>query len=535
MSKYGRYVGNMAIFDRHAMDAQARIGRQMSLLNSPIARRRWVFPLFLATLHLVFLEGPKTLLGRLLFLAHLGMGLIWQPFVQSRRRIGILATLLVICAAFLFAYLLSWGLLLVWTMLLSGVVGGKVFIYPQQGERIFHLLALGYLVTVALALVMPQWLAPIGMADSLLVDAMRYGALPLFPLMMMLPHGDRPAGEHAEIIDYVYGVLVFLLLAVIVLGSLSFALMYRATYSEALLMTLAIVSGTLLLLGFFWDPRAGFGGLGNAMAQHVMSLGLPIEGWLEVMSNLASTEEDPDRFVDLACKEMLQRLPGVVGGRWVGPSAEGEFGEQRGHRLAFKHGCLNLELVTSFSPRPALLWDYDLAVRLLGELYLAKQRAQELKQLSYVEAIHETGARLTHDVKNLLQALETLCVAAEREASVPSQGFHEMLRRQLPTITARLRQTLSKLAAPQAANQAQLQLARAWFAELSDRYPADWIDFVPVGDLASCTIREPTAFSSIAENLLQNVIEKRQSCQNLRAVVRLGCVTGGGSMARGGG
>jgi hypothetical protein len=39
-----------------------------------------------------------------------------------------------------------------------------------------------------------------------------------------------------------------------------------------------------------------------------------------------------------------------------------------------------------------------------------------LKQLSYMQAIHETGARLTHDVKNLLQSLNALCSAGPNRA-----------------------------------------------------------------------------------------------------------------------
>lgn len=499
----------------------------MQTQPSIIARRRWIFLLFLSALHLVFLQGPDTLPGRLMFLAHIGLGLVWQPFVQSRRRLGVAGTLLVVMSAVSFAFFLNWGLLLAWTMLLAGVVGGKVFIFPERGERYFHLLALGYLAAAVLALIVPQWLAATGLADPLLANAVRYGAPAVFAAMLLLPRRRERMDEYAEIIDYVYGVLVFLLLAAIVLGSISFALLYRVSYGESLLMTLALVSGILLLLGFIWDPRAGFGGLGSAVAQHVMSLGLPIEGWLESLSRLAREEEDPDRFMALACEDLPRRLPGIVGGRWSGPAATGTFGKQQGHCIAFGHGRLNLELFTRFSPGPALLWDYDLAARLLGEQYLAKWRAQELKRLTYIEAIHETGARLTHDVKNLLQTLETLCVAADREANVPSQNFHEMLRRQLPAITVRLRQALTKLAAPAAADPARPLPAATWFAELADRYAADWIRFSLTGDLTTCVIFEPTMFSSIAENLLQNAADKRLSSASLRVAVRLGCVPAG--------
>lgn len=473
-------------------------------------------------LHLVLLQGPDTSLGRLLFLAHIGIGLIWQPFIQSRRQVGFVGTALVVFVATLFAYFLSWGVLLAWSMLLTGVVGGKVFVFPGRGERLFHMLALGYLVTAVLALIMPQWLAHKGLAEPQLADMVRYGMLVVFPMMILLPRERRALDEHAEVVDYVYGVLVFLLLAAIVLGSLSFALLYRVSYLESLLMTLAIVSGILLLLGFIWDPRAGFGGLGSAVAQHVISLGLPIEGWLEALSELARREEDPDRFLELACAEMPRRLPGVVGGRWSGVASEGTFGERQGHSTSFSYGHLNLELVTRFSPGPSLLWDYDLSARMLSEQYIGKWRAQELKRLSYIEAIHETGARLTHDVKNLLQALETLCVAAEGEGAVPSLHFHKLLRRQLPMIAVRLRQTLTKLTAPGQAETVQPMAAQTWWNGLVSRYAADWIDFAENESIAECDVVDPAMFSSIAENLLQNATEKRHSYPHLHVEVRVG-------------
>lgn len=483
--------------------------------------RRWIFLAFLVALHLVFLQGPETALGRLLFLSHIGIGLLWQPFVQSRRRVGFGGTALVICAAALFAYFLNWGFLIVWTMLLSGVVGGKVFLFPGRSERLFHLLALGYLTTAVLALLLPLSLAAMELSDPVLAGLVLYLSPAVFIVMALLPAERGKREERTEIVDYVYGVLVFLMVAVIVLGSLSFSLLFKVGYFESLLMTLGLVAGILLLLGLIWNPRAGFAGLGIAVAQHVMSLGLPIEDWLKSLADLTRHEEDPDRFLALACAELPERLPGVVGGSWEGVAAHDAFGEQRGHRVRYAHGRLKLELVTRFEPSPSLVWHYDLVVRLLAEFYLGKWRAQELKRLSYIEAIHETGARLTHDVKNLLQSLDTLCKAAEEEGSTPSPHFSELLRRQLPTIATRLRQTLSKLAAPGREAAAQAVPVMDWLAGIEGRYADDWLDCMAEGELADAKVNNAAMFSSIAENLLQNIADKRRTNPGLHAELRL--------------
>lgn len=500
----------------------------MPLPTSSIVRRRWIFIAFLGVLHLVFLQGPDSVLGRWLFLAHIGIGLLWQPFVQPRRRMGWGATLWVVgCAAFL-AHYLNWGLLVIWTMLLAGVVGGKIFLFPNRWERIFHLAALGYLALVLLALVLPQALPNLNLVEPLYDKVALYLTPMLLVLMAVLP-GERSAPpDHAEFVDYVYGVLMFLLLAVIVLGSLSFSFLFGADYFGALLMTLALVAGTLFLLGFIWDPRAGFAGLGSAVAQHVMSLGLPIESWLESLARFSEQEEDPERFLALACAALPQRLPGVEGGRWEVPGRQADFGKVQSHRISFSHGHLRLTLFCRGRPSPTLLWHHDMAVSLMAEFYMGKWRAQELKRLSYIEAIHETGARLTHDMKNLLQSLETLCSAAEQEGDQPSLRFHELLRRQLPEIAVRLRQTLAKLATPGGTMEdAPLLPANAWLAALENRYATDWIVFGTAGDLAACVIDDPGLFSSIAENLLQNISDKRRLAPQIRAEVRLGQAEGG--------
>jgi signal transduction histidine kinase len=492
----------------------------VSLPISFAARRRLVFLGFLVALHLVFLQGPISPLGRVLFLSHIGLGLLWQPFVQPKRRLGLGGTIAVLICAGLAAWFLNWGLLAIWTMLLAGVVGGKVFLFPDRGERLFHLLALGYLTTALLALILPQSLVAAEAAEPLVANLVRYLVPLVFLLMAMMPVGQQ-AQERTEFVDFIYGVFVFLLLGVIALGSISFSFLFKSGYLEALMVTLALVAGLLLLLGWIWNPHAGFGGLGSAVAQHVMSLGLPIEEWLDSLAELAEHEEDPERFLALACAALPQRMPGVVGGDWQAADGPQAFADQQGHRVSFRHGRLTLGLVSRVKPSPSMLWHYDLAARLLAEFHLGIWRAQELQRLSYVEAIHETGARVTHDVKNLLQSLDTLCAAAQQENEA-SPRFIGLMRRQLPEISSRLRQTLTKLASPVGLQQGQPMAALSWFASLESRYANGRTAFSVVGDVAELLVPDAPLFSSVAENLLQNYANKQAVHPATTAEVRLG-------------
>lgn len=496
-------------------------------LPSSIRQRRWIFLVFLAALHLVFMQGPLTQFGRLFFLVHIGIGLLWQPFIQPKRRLGFFRTTLVVLTSGLSAYFLNWGALILWTMLLAGVVGGKIFLFPDRWERIFHLLGLGYLAAATFLLLLPEFLAPLRLPEPLLKDWVLSLMPVVFVVMALLPISRQMhPTEHAEIVDFVYGVMVFLLQSVIALGGISFALLFKVGYFESLMLTLGMVAAILLMLGLIWHPSSGSGGLGGAFAQHVMSLGLPLEDWLQVLARLGACEQTAEDFLVVACTELPDRLPGVAGVCWQAHGQRATRGDIRGQRIPFTYGPITIELVTRAKPGPTLIWHYDMTCRLLAEYYLGKWRAEELKRLSYIEAIHETGARLTHDVKNLLQTLETLCIAAEREGPTPTPRFIELMRRQLPEVALRLRQTLLKLSSPGQATAMAPQAAADWLAGLADRYAGSGVKFVVTDDLAGEEITDSALFSSIAENLLQNFVDKQRVCPGIHGEIRLLAVVG---------
>jgi len=72
-----------------------------------------------------------------------------------------------------------------------------------------------------------------------------------------------------------------------------------------------------------------------------------------------------------------------------------------------------------------------------AEFYVAKLREAQLRQSSYLQAVHETGARTTHDIKNLLQSLNVLCSVAAREDYRDWAQLQGLVRRQLPMVAQR--------------------------------------------------------------------------------------------------
>jgi signal transduction histidine kinase len=211
----------------------------------------------------------------------------------------------------------------------------------------------------------------------------------------------------------------------------------------------------------------------------------------------------------------MLELPWVAGGGWSPASGaeagSGRFGQETLFRQDFPNRPLLLTLFTRHKLSPSLIWHFHLLAQLTNEYYIAKQRARELQQMSYLRAVHETGARLTHDVKNLLQSLNNLCFMAQVPDDTDGLRLQQLLQRQLPQITQRLQQTLEKLQAPQGgmAGVNGGTSAKLWWGTLQQRYAHDDIVFSPVNVEPSA--RLPSAlYDSVADNLLHNALLKRQ-------------------------
>ena len=470
-----------------------------------VALRRGLLVLLLAALYLVLWQGPATLLGKTLFVAHLGVFMLWQPFVHAGQRLSIQSLLGVVGAVVIASAFLTGWLLSVWIMMLAGIVGGKVLLFGARSSRLFFLLALAFLVLALLLLAAPLTL-PIAQLPELIVRV-AYICLPLMLVAMLaLPWGREEDPAH-EVVDFVYSLFVFLLLAVLMLGSLATMLMSGRSYIEALFQALLLMGLVLLVLGWAWNPHAGFSGLGNLFSRYLMSIGLPIEQWLQALADLALREEDPQRFLEQACSDMAKRLPWVTGGEWAAGGRGGLFGVAAGRRSEFKQEGMTLAIYTRHPLSPTLVWHFSLLASLLAEFHADKCRALALKQLSYMQAIHETGARLTHDVKNLLQSLNALCSAGTEPGADASPEYQALLRRQLPAISDRLAATLAKLNAPQNKSSALWVSAAEWWQELRQRVAAvDWVHCQAETQLAGDLPAE--VFSAVADNLMRNAADK---------------------------
>jgi signal transduction histidine kinase len=469
----------------------------------------------LVCLHFAVLRGVEDIWARGLMMAHLGLFMIWQPFMQSGQRLKPSEVLLIALITIGILAFLNWWMLGMWVALLSGIVGGKVFLFQARWLRLFYLTVFTYLVMLLLL-----WVVPNGFPNTVLEGEIRlvvqYGLPVLFLAMALMPVESDTA--EPQVIDFFYASMIFLLLVALVLGSFAFMTVGKKTYAFALTYSLMAIATFLLFLSMVWNPRAGFSGLQMVFSRYLLSIGLPFEQWLHFLADLSRAEARPERFLKEACAG-LGKLPWVTGGTWSAGGESGEFGATSKHTIDYVGREVNIRLYSRQRPSPSLVWHINLLGQLVGQFYVAKQRELKLKQQTYVQALHETGARMTHDVKNLLQSLNVLCSAAERDPGGDPSALQALIRRNLPTVLQRLQHTLDKLQRPQTDTGRFVQ-ADAWWEAMQKTYQLRGVQFAMARIPAGIPLPKDL-FDTTAENLLQNALEKRKLDPGLQVRIAL--------------
>ena len=498
-------------------DTQSAAAGRLPRAAWAISRRHWRFVVIamLALLHVVALRGVADDGARVLLLAHLGLLLLWQPLLRSERRVSLAQALFIAGFAAALVVFLNWWLLAVWSVVLAGLVGGRVFLHQARWQRRFYLMVFAYLVALLVVVVLPQ-IAPRNEIDPAIRALAAWGLPALFVLMALTPAESDPP-EAAQVIDYFYSIFLMLMLGVVVLGSFAFMTLGQIGYLQSLTYIVFVIAGGLLAIGLAWSPRTGYAGLNVFISRYLLSIGLPFEQWLQVLAELSHTEARPERFLEEAVVA-LARLPSVEGAAWRARGTEGEVGGRSAYAVEFDNREMSLTIYSRYRTSPALHGHLRLLAQLLAEFYVAKQRERALQEASYMQAVHETGARVTHDVKNLLQSLNVLCSVAAAESGDSPQAL-ALMRRQLPAITQRLAATLDKLQRPVPEQDSRVPLAE-WWQALARQYRDRGVEFAD--DVTPGSTRIPRAlFDSVADNLLANALAKRAAQPGVRVRMAL--------------
>lgn len=481
-------------------------------------RSRSVLCAMLVVLHWALLAGDSGL-GLTCWLVHVGLFMLWQPFVAPEKPLerGALFSLAVLLA--LGAWCYGWWLLIFWCALLASVTGGRMFFAGSRLTRWRHLCGFFYLVYMLLVWVVPHVL-PVSVVGEVVLEYVLVAWLPLLlPVcILLLPLPEHEDDFRREGVDFLNSFFLFLLLSVVVLGTFAVMQLRQASYLVALFNALLGVGAMLLMVAWAWSPQVGLKGLSGLASKYFASVCLPIGTWLQCLVDYASDESDPDTFMQRALT-FLVSLSGITGVRWHVQSGEHSahdpmhlVGEVGSGIQSFKFDPVLFEVNAKERMSPAVILHFHLLLQIANAFYAAKLRARDLQQLSYLSAVHETGARLTHEVKNLLQSMHNLCYMVQTADIEKATTIYPLLKRQLPLLADRLQQTLDKFRQPvsfagnDGVNDSLTTLA--WWQGVVDRYALYAIDF-EAPQMADEIFAQAPLFSLAVDHLIRNALAKK--------------------------
>jgi signal transduction histidine kinase len=496
-----------------------------STLFIPPQHEHRLLGLVLITLHTVlwwdFFTLPfSDLLLRVVLLIHFGVFILWQPLwgrLDPRRIKNIILPGIVI---FVFIAFPNNWLITLWQILLLGLMGGRDLVKPV--DKFVNMVAIVFLslelfiINLHELFIIKEWLLLKASSSDVLLF-LNYGLL-CVPFTFLFISTDE-SQEHRYYVDFFQGLTVSMLIIIMALGSLVIHSLGNINLPLAIFeMSLTIVV-FLLTVSWLWVVFAGEESVELLWTRHLLNIGSAFEQWLEHIARPSNYKNlTPREFLSTGF-EQLVTLPWVSGIAWHSSYGEGLSGHQDQQKVVLTVQSIEVTVYAHYRISSSHYFQVKILIQLLEYFHQAKRREAAFAQQAHLQAIHETGAKLTHDIKNLLQSLHIITSAIETCQPAQLEQTQQIMGGQLAHLTQRLKRTLDKLQKPADFSYSNVPVS-LWWSNLRARYRKSHIDFVSSIDTENVLIPEDL-FDNVSENLLQNALMKRKREPDINIEVSL--------------
>ncbi len=475
----------------------------MNLLKALLLYEQQILATMLLLLHSLiwFIDSPLLHFSSTFVLY--GMFLLWQPLWNKDSRIKVISTLPPIILLLIFSYFYQNESLVFFSLVVSGLIGSRLF--SHSSTRSFDLLALSILIIEMSIGIVPLTFVQI---DLPLQFEAYIQPIVLFLILIFFfaPIPDRKQQMRSQI-DLMHGLLSATLIFIVMLGGIVINTLYGVDYLDGLLLTVFIVSTLAIGISWFWNPGVGFSGLGVLWNRYSMTIGGPFETWINTLTTLI---EEPyisaNEFLQAACDHLVDNdwLNSIS---WQFTGFAITSGQKEG--FSYAHPLSNQLVVTVYfksNPGLALRQHTILLVRMAYQFYLSKLSQEKMRAEAHFETIHHTGARLTHDIKNILQSIKAsmdiVQINPDDNKSLPTK----LLQQNLNQISERLESTLAKLKAPELSSSIKYVSLEDWLEGFRNEHgnpKIKWRKEVSLDHDIS-----PELFNSVINNLIANALIK---------------------------
>lgn len=474
--------------------------------------------LTILSLHALLVWGDNSIFFHALLLCHFGFFLLWQPILNQSKSLSTRQALIILVAAAV-ATLLFRNLWFIgfWIAGLFSLIGGRALSNGTHHWRLPKILAASYLLTILLIWVVPKLIDANG--DMAAAEFLLNYFLPILPLIILFLSSSNQRAPQTRNIDFFYTLLIFLLTVIIILGCFAIGVVWQLHYFKLLIFVVFSLAATLVAISWLWNPSKTFSGLKLLMSHYLLSIGLPFEQWLKNIAIHAEKETSAESFLKAAMQE-LTTLNWVRGLELTSANLTHFSGQTSEFISNYRFQQLQLTLYSRWQFTPAMYLHVQLLVQIIEDFYEAKCREESISRNMYMQTLYETGSRLTHDIKNILQSLGTLSAAVEQNQHAGNDAeLIELIKTQLPRLSRRLANTLTKLELPSVERKNQEKIGLWWanFKQINAHYP---IEFEAPASLPKVDI-DTEVLDSVVDNLLQNALTKAKREQDIRIIVSL--------------
>jgi len=443
-----------------------------------------------------------------------GLFLLWQPLWSKQARVRQGPVIVVALVFVLLAYRFPNESLVFFALILSGLIGSRLL--SQTAYRSFDLLAL-LIITLEMSVgLVPDTFEQIRL-PALFGEYMQTVILVPVLLFYFAPNPDHQKQGRSQV-DLMHGLLAATLLFIVLLGGIVINLLYGVDYIDGLLLTVFIVATLTIGISWFWNPGVGYSGIGVLWNRYAMTIGGPFETWINTLTTLIEERYlTPADYLEAACEHLVDNdwLNSI---EWRFETFKIAVGERIGTRLEHHlDDRITVVLYFKADPGTALEQHTILLIRMAYQFYLAKLNQEKMRAQEHFATIHHTGARLTHDVKNILQSIKTSLDIIDMEQDTPRA--QKLLQSNLRQIGQRLQSTLEKLRAPRLNTQVSLVDCEKWMQRIRKQHNANPRMFFD-SDIGNNLVIPVDLFDSVAENLINNA-QKKASVK--RVELRLLC------------
>jgi len=448
------------------------------------------------------LLGDNDTIAKSFLVAHFGFFLLWQPVIKPQSSFSAKQVVVLLLAIFAFIYWFNPWLNAFWTLLLLTLLTGHIF--ARGLARAAYGLAVIVLFLELVLITTPELFDLVAISSSL--KTIFNTALLLTPLILLF---IPSRGSTSKQVDFIRGFLIILLVIFLCMSSVLISLTAKQAYMESLAISIIMLSLFLLLTAFLWTPRAGFKGLAQLLENYLLNIGGPFEQWFTHISSLESnTSLSSANFLSASLRHLMQQH-WISGIEWQTEHDQGLEGKKSSNQVMTTDKKLKLILYTYTPVGPSLAFHSKLQLSVLTFYYRAKLQEQQIIKQAHMQAIYETGSKLTHDVKNILQSTKTMSqIINDNDAEM--QEIIDVLKRQMPILNQRLNTTLEKLRLPK--NRAATVPPTTgsllqWWNKLQLRYTDRHINFSSA--ISKDSEIPLDIFTTVIENLLDNARSKR--------------------------